>query len=97
MLCCHTFFITHSFLGHDDCGMLLGDLASQTPAHMRGLNEAICGLIQDYSMVSFLPMDITDEDSVELVLSHIDSTIQYGEDLEPNTGDGQEEQEQDDF
>lgn len=30
-------------------------------------------------MVQFLPLDVTDEDSVGLVLSHIDNAIQYGE------------------
>lgn len=34
-------------------------------------------------MVSFIPLNITDEDSVEYVLSTIDNAIQYGEDLEP--------------
>lgn len=34
-------------------------------------------------MVQFLPLDITDEDSVELILSHIDNSIQYGEAEEP--------------
>ena len=30
-------------------------------------------------MVQFLPLDVTDEDSVGLILSHIDNAIQYGE------------------
>lgn len=34
-------------------------------------------------MIKFLPLNITDEDSIEYVLSHVDNSIQYGEDLEP--------------
>jgi len=34
-------------------------------------------------MVQFLPLDVTDEDSVGVVLSHIDNAIQYGENEEP--------------
>ena len=34
-------------------------------------------------MVSFLPLDVTDEDSVNTILSHIDNMMQYGEDEEP--------------
>lgn len=34
-------------------------------------------------MVQFIPLDITDEHSIEYVLSHADNAIQYGEDLEP--------------
>lgn len=51
--------------------------------HLQGLNSAIGRLIEEYSMVSFCPLDITDEDSISTVLSYIDNAIQYGEDLEP--------------
>uniref|UniRef100_A0A2K5N7I5 GPN-loop GTPase 3 n=1 Tax=Cercocebus atys TaxID=9531 RepID=A0A2K5N7I5_CERAT len=44
--------------------------------------KAICGLIDDYSMVRFLPYDQSDEESMNIVLQHIDFAIQYGEDLE---------------
>ncbi|CAO3660815.1 unnamed protein product [Rhizopus stolonifer] len=49
----------------------------------QALNQAIVQLIDDYSMVKFLPLNITDEDSTEYVLSHVDNSMQYGEDLEP--------------
>lgn len=39
--------------------------------------------IDDYNMVSFIPLNINDEDSITAVLSHIDNAIQYGEDQEP--------------
>jgi hypothetical protein len=31
-------------------------------------------------MVSFMPLDSTDEDSVGSLLSHVDNAMQYGED-----------------
>jgi hypothetical protein len=34
-------------------------------------------------MVQFIPLDITDEHSIEYALSHADNAIQYGENLEP--------------
>jgi len=34
-------------------------------------------------LVSFLPLDLTNPDSLETVISHIDYTMQYGEDEEP--------------
>ncbi|XP_055963162.1 GPN-loop GTPase 3-like [Sorex fumeus] len=46
------------------------------------LTNAICGLIDDYSMVRRLPYDLSDEESMNIVLQHIDFAIQYGEDLE---------------
>jgi len=39
--------------------------------------------IDDHNMVQFLPLDATDEDSVDAVLSHLDNAIQYGEHEEP--------------
>jgi GPN-loop GTPase len=33
--------------------------------------------------VSFIGLDITEEDSISVLLQHIDNAIQYGEDLEP--------------
>ncbi|KAF5322421.1 hypothetical protein D9619_000423 [Psilocybe cf. subviscida] len=39
--------------------------------------------IEDHPLVSFLPLDLTNPDSLETVVSHIDFTMQYGEDEEP--------------
>ncbi|CAM9263982.1 unnamed protein product [Scytosiphon promiscuus] len=47
------------------------------------LTEAISGILDDYTMVNFLPLDIRDEEDIALVLHHADYIVQYGEDLEP--------------
>lgn len=47
------------------------------------LNQSIGELIDEYSMVSFVPLDPNDDDSITYILSSIDHAIQYGEDLEP--------------
>lgn len=47
------------------------------------LNKAVAHLIDDFSMVSFLQLDVQDEDSVGGVLSYIDDAIQYYEAQEP--------------
>lgn len=52
------------------------------------LTEAICALLDDYTMVSFLPLNITDEESLDHCLNTIDHAIQYGEDLEGTGADG---------
>jgi hypothetical protein len=38
--------------------------------------------VEDYSMVCFVPLDITKPDSLEACLSHVDNAIQFGEDAE---------------
>lgn len=51
------------------------------------LTESICSLLDDYTMVSFVPLHLNDEDSIDHVLSLADHTIQYGEDLEVRGAD----------
>lgn len=46
------------------------------------LTDAICGLLDDYTMVSYVPLNIRDEDSIDHCLALVDATIQYGDDLE---------------
>ncbi|CAH0493923.1 unnamed protein product [Peronospora farinosa] len=45
--------------------------------------SAICNVINDFSMVAFVPMNINREESIEAVLMHVDHDINYGDDLEP--------------
>ncbi|KAF5331690.1 hypothetical protein D9611_007743 [Ephemerocybe angulata] len=60
-----------------------GEEANQGNPRFHALNQAIVQLIEDHPLVSFLPLDLTDTDSIETVVSHIDYTMQYGEDEEP--------------
>jgi len=59
------------------------DLAISSNPRFHALNQAIVQLIEDHPLVSFLPLDLTNPDAIETVLSHIDYTMQYGEDEEP--------------
>ncbi|KAK2610499.1 hypothetical protein N8I77_003925 [Diaporthe amygdali] len=57
-------------------------------AVMRGtsfkrLNRAVANLIDSFSMVNYLKLDSSDEDSVGAILSFIDDCIQYHEAQEP--------------
>lgn len=61
---------------------------ADTGALMRGksfkqLNKAVASLIDSFSMVSYLKLDVQDEDSVGAILSYIDESIQYHEAQEP--------------
>ncbi|KAI0320231.1 GPN-loop GTPase [Amylostereum chailletii] len=60
-----------------------GDGTDTLNPRFHALNQAIVQLIEDHPLVSFLPLDLTNPDSIETVLSHIDYTMQYGEDEEP--------------
>lgn len=44
---------------------------------------ALANIIEDCDIVSFLPHNINNENSLEDLLSHIDNAVQYGEQLEP--------------
>jgi len=47
------------------------------------LNKAVAQLIDDFSMVSYLKLDVQDEDSLNTILSYIDDAIQFHEAQEP--------------
>ncbi len=66
-----------------DTDSLLASLNADSHAGMRPLNSAIAELVEEYSMVCFTPLDISDEDSVERVVALVDTAMQYGEDVEP--------------
>ncbi|KAK0703606.1 GPN-loop GTPase [Lasiosphaeria miniovina] len=57
--------------------------ALMSGATFKRLNTAVAGLIESFSMVSYLKLDCTDEDSVQSILSYIDDCIQYHEAQEP--------------
>ncbi|WFD29862.1 hypothetical protein MSPP1_000876 [Malassezia sp. CBS 17886] len=63
--------------------LLVDEANSVTNPRFFELSKAIAHLIEDYSMVSFIPLDLTSEDSMNRVLSTIDHVVQYGEDEEP--------------
>jgi GPN-loop GTPase len=52
-------------------------------ASFRRLNKAVAGLLESFSMVSYLKLDASDEESVGAILSYIDDCIQYHEAQEP--------------
>lgn len=49
----------------------------------QGLNSAIGTLLSEYSMVSFVPLNPKDEESIDTVVALVDNCLQYGEDAEP--------------
>lgn len=59
------------------------------------LNTALAKLVDDYSLVKFFPIDLTDEESISDILITIDNTIQYGEDADVKVRDFDEAEEQD--
>lgn len=61
-------------------------LSSGNP-RLNRLTTSICELIDDYSQVSFLPLNINDEDTIDVVLSAADHTMQYGEDADVKIAD----------
>ncbi|KAG6090810.1 hypothetical protein E4U30_007919 [Claviceps sp. LM220 group G6] len=61
----------------DDKAQIMGG------ASFRRLNRAVAGLIESFSMINYLKLDVTDEDSVASILSYIDDCVQYHEAQDP--------------
>ncbi|KAM0791506.1 hypothetical protein ACM66B_005958 [Microbotryomycetes sp. NB124-2] len=66
-----------------DPELLRENANKSTNPKFHALNSAIAHLIEENNLVQFLPLDVTDEDSIGVILSHIDNAIQYGEHEEP--------------
>nr|CAB3498444.1 unnamed protein product [Digitaria exilis] len=62
--------------------VLLSQLNRQMAPRFGKLNKCLAELVDDYSMVNFIPLDLRKESSIQYVLSSIDSCIQYGEDAD---------------
>uniref|UniRef100_A0A7N4UWZ8 GPN-loop GTPase 2 n=1 Tax=Sarcophilus harrisii TaxID=9305 RepID=A0A7N4UWZ8_SARHA len=61
-----------------DLSYLLDHLASDPFfRHYRQLNEKLVQLIEDYSLVSFIPLNIQDKESVQRVLQAVDKANGY--------------------
>jgi len=65
-----------------DLEYMLATLDQRTDRRFGRLNSAVCGLLLDYRMVSYLPLDLSSPDSLSIALSHIDNAVQYGDDVE---------------
>ena len=57
----------------------MGDIGSDYSQ----LNKAVIGLLDDYGLVKFHPLNIHDEDSINAILYVVDQSLQYGDDVEP--------------
>ena len=66
-----------------DGEVLLDELQQGTSSRFSRLNAAVASIVTDHNLVSFVALDLRDEDSIALTLAHIDSTTQWGEDAEP--------------
>ncbi|KAI3803713.1 hypothetical protein L1987_31873 [Smallanthus sonchifolius] len=71
---------------------LLAELNQRMGPQFQKLNKA---LIELYSMVSFVPLDLRKESSIQYVLSQIDNCIQFGEDADVKIKDFDEDEDQD--
>ncbi|CAL1407938.1 unnamed protein product [Linum trigynum] len=61
---------------------LLAELNKRMGPQFLKLNKALMELVDEYSMVSFIPLDLRKETSIQYVLAQIDNAIQYGEDAD---------------
>lgn len=58
-----------------DLRLMSAALAASTGPRFRRMNEAMAGLLDDYSMVGFSPLDISEEDSVSDLLAEVRLTL----------------------
>ncbi|XP_055850049.1 GPN-loop GTPase 3 [Episyrphus balteatus] len=81
-----------------DARALLGNITEESSwgRKHRKLSQAIGSLIEDFSLVRFVPLNVDDEESVQDLLMQIDNVIQYGEDADVKIRDFDPPEEDDD-
>ena len=62
----------------------------------QALTESLGKVLDDYSLVKYFPLDITDEDNIADLFMMIDNTIQFGEDADVKITDHDPPEENDD-
>lgn len=73
-----------------DPSIITTDIHAHTNPRFHRLNEAIVGLIDDFSMVQFLQVEAANEDKIQAVLSYIDNCIGWSEVQEPKMPDNED-------
>jgi len=51
------------------------------------LNFAMAEVLDSFKLVGFVPMSIKDENTISVVMAHLDNAVQYGDDVEPTALD----------
>ncbi|ETN78371.1 conserved hypothetical ATP binding protein, partial [Necator americanus] len=74
--------LVEDFLETDTRSIVEHDTTHIWNERHRQLTKTIAQVLEDYSIVKFVPLNSDDEESIEQLLLVIDTTIQYGEDLE---------------
>jgi len=57
---------------------MVNALDRHSPERLKQLSRALSSVVDDYMIVSFVMLDVTDEESIEDVLARTDHAIQYG-------------------
>jgi GTPase SAR1 family protein len=64
--------------------ILADDQNTSQSSKFVSLSEAIGELLDQWNLVNFVPLDITNQDCISDLLAHIDNATQYGENEEPH-------------
>lgn len=84
------------FLDPEMQNLLLADMCdTYHDKKYQKLTESLCQIIDDYSMVRFLPLDKSDEESINIILQHIDTALQFSEDQPVRVEDYNEDDDDD--
>lgn len=57
---------------------------SRMPSRLRAMSYELCGLLSDFSLMTFRPLDVNDTDSVTNLVAVLDDTLQVADEQEVN-------------
>jgi hypothetical protein len=62
----------------NDVNTLVAELNKDMPTKFADLSRAIAAVVDEFSLVSYIPLNIKDDDSISDLLSQIDMASNYG-------------------
>jgi hypothetical protein len=62
----------------NDVTTLVAELNKDMPPKYMALSKAIASVVDEFNLVSYIPLNIKEDDSVSDLLSHIDMATAYG-------------------
>ena len=65
-------------------GAKTGGEGSRFESRYKKLSNSIKQIVEDFSLISMLPLDIKDEETITDIIYHCDQVIQFGESQEPD-------------
>lgn len=69
---------------YPDIDILVTELSQESPIRFARLNRAMANVLDQFSLVSFVPLDLSEDESLADLVLMVDTALQYDEEVDQN-------------